>query len=64
MKFDELSHRVIGCAIEVHRVLGPGLPESNDLFSKILRDLRALRGKELPTMEFTRHHRAGDLIVG
>ena len=28
MQFDQLSHRVIGCAIEVHRVLGPGLLES------------------------------------
>jgi len=28
MKFDEISNRVIGCAIEVHRVLGPGLLES------------------------------------
>ena len=28
MKFDELSNRVIGCAIEVHRILGPGLLES------------------------------------
>ena len=28
MKFDELSKRVIGCAIEVHRNLGPGLLES------------------------------------
>lgn len=27
-KFEELSHRVIGCAIEVHRELGPGLLES------------------------------------
>jgi GxxExxY protein len=24
---DPISHRIIGCAIEVHRVLGPGLPE-------------------------------------
>jgi len=53
VEFDELSNRVIGCAIEVHRVLGPGLPESNDLFSKILRGLRALRGKELPTIQFS-----------
>ncbi|MEO9930576.1 GxxExxY protein [Rhodopirellula bahusiensis] len=28
MEFDKLSHRVIGCAIEVHRELGPGLLES------------------------------------
>ncbi len=27
-KFCELSNRVIGCAIEVHRILGPGLLES------------------------------------
>jgi GxxExxY protein len=28
MEFDELSNRVLGCAIEVHRHLGPGLLES------------------------------------
>ena len=28
MEFDELSNRVIGCAIEVHKSLGPGLLES------------------------------------
>ena len=28
MKFDELSQRVIGCALEVHPVLGPSLLES------------------------------------
>jgi GxxExxY protein len=28
VEFDELSNRVIGCALEVHRVLGPGLLES------------------------------------
>lgn len=28
MEFDELSRRVIGCAIEVHREVGPGLLES------------------------------------
>jgi len=28
VKFDELSNKVIGCAIEVHRTLGPGLLES------------------------------------
>ncbi len=31
MEFDHLSKRVIGCAIEVHRVLGPGLLESTYL---------------------------------
>jgi GxxExxY protein len=28
IQFDDLSNRVIGCAIEVHRQLGPGLLES------------------------------------
>ena len=28
MEFDDPSNRVIGCAIEVHRELGPGLLES------------------------------------
>ena len=28
MKFDDLSNKVIGCAIAVHRELGPGLLES------------------------------------
>ena len=28
MEFDELSHRVIGCAIELHQTIGPGLLES------------------------------------
>lgn len=29
MKFDDLSYQVIGCAIEVHKHLGPGLLESS-----------------------------------
>jgi GxxExxY protein len=28
MRFDAVSNRIIGCAIEVHRHLGPGLLES------------------------------------
>jgi len=29
MEFDNLTNRIIGCAIEVHRILGPGLLESS-----------------------------------
>ena len=29
MEFDELSNKVIGCSIEVHKQLGPGLLESS-----------------------------------
>jgi len=28
VRFDDLSNKVLGCAIEVHRELGPGLLES------------------------------------
>ncbi|MEE9367260.1 MAG: GxxExxY protein [Pontiella sp.] len=28
MKFDDVSNKVIGCALNVHRTLGPGLLES------------------------------------
>ncbi len=28
MEFDKLSNKIIGCALEVHRELGPGLLES------------------------------------
>ena len=28
MRFDDLSNKVLGCALEVHRELGPGLLES------------------------------------
>ena len=28
MEFDEISNKVIGCALEVHKALGPGLLES------------------------------------
>jgi GxxExxY protein len=29
MEFDELSNKIIGCAIELHKQLGPGLLESS-----------------------------------
>lgn len=41
MDFDELSNRVIGCALEVHRNLGPGLLES--AYSQCLAHELALR---------------------
>ena len=28
MKINEITQKIIGCAIEVHRILGPGLLES------------------------------------
>lgn len=43
MELEELSHRVIGCAIEVHRELGPGFLESIYEASMVV----ALRGAGL-----------------
>jgi GxxExxY protein len=42
MEFDELSNRVICCAIEVHRSLGPGLLEST--YEQCLAHELTLRG--------------------
>lgn len=41
-KADELSHTVIGAAIEVHRIKGPGLIES--IYEKCLMHELSLRG--------------------
>ena len=58
MEFDELSNRVIGCAIEVHRALGPGLLESTygqclahhpNLFAKRTMDNACIRMYALRT---------------
>jgi GxxExxY protein len=52
MKFDALSNRVIGCAIEVHRELGPGLLEST--YEQCLvhelkqKDIQCVTQKQLP----------------
>jgi GxxExxY protein len=52
MEFDELSNKVIGCALEVHKALGPGLMES--VYEKCLSfeltnsDLRNETQKALP----------------
>jgi GxxExxY protein len=43
MRFDDpLSHVVIGCAIEVHRLVGPGLIES--VYQRCLTHELTLRG--------------------
>jgi GxxExxY protein len=42
LQFDELSKRVIGCAIEVHKELGPGLLES--AYEQCLAHELALKG--------------------
>ena len=41
-EFSDLSRRVIGCAIEVHHVLGPGLLES--IYKKCLAREMELKG--------------------
>ena len=49
MDFDELSNRAIGCAIEAHREIGPGLLESAyEQCLSPLRALRVLRGEMSP----------------
>lgn len=45
MEFSELSNRVIGCAIKVHRKLGPGLLEST--CEQCLHVLHALHGEQI-----------------
>lgn len=35
-QLDELSYKIIGCAIEVHKLLGPGLLES--VYEKCLKN--------------------------
>jgi len=52
MEFDELSKKVIGCALEVHKKLGPGLLESAYerclSFELISAGIRHIAQKELP----------------
>jgi GxxExxY protein len=52
MEFDELSNKVIGCAIEVHKRLGPGLLESAYerclSFELLSANIRHTIQKELP----------------
>ena len=54
MKFDELSNRVIGCAIEVHRILGPGLLENTYkqclVYEILQKKMKVLSEVELPVM--------------
>ena len=52
MEFDELSNRIIGCALKVHKALGPGLLESTYeqclCYELSKAGLRFERQKELP----------------
>lgn len=52
MEFDKLSNEIIGCAIEVHRFLGPGLLESAYeeclTYELLKRDLLVERQKAVP----------------
>ena len=54
MEFDELSNRVIGCAIEVHRILGPGLLENTYkqclVYEILQKNMKVLSEVELPVM--------------
>jgi len=54
MEFDELSNRVIGCAIEVHRILGPGLLENTYkqclVYEILEKKMKVLSEVELPVM--------------
>jgi len=58
MEFDELSGKVIGCAIEVHKNLGPGLLESAYerclSYELTVAGLRHETQKELPDRKSTR----------
>ncbi len=47
MEFDQLSNKVIGCAIEVHRQMGPGLLES--VYERCLKHELGLAGLSLAT---------------
>lgn len=54
MEFDQLSHQIIGSAIEVHRVLGPGMLESAYeeclVYEISCAGLRVERQKPVPVM--------------
>ena len=52
MEFDSISKEIIGCAIEVHKLLGPGLLESAYeeciMFELTKKGLRVERQKPIP----------------
>lgn len=54
MEFDPYSREIIGCAIEVHRLLGPGLLESAYeeclLYELINKGLKVERQKPVPVV--------------
>jgi GxxExxY protein len=52
MEFDSISKQIIGCAIEVHRLLGPGLLESAYeeclMYELLIKELKVERQKPIP----------------
>ena len=54
MAFEQLSNQIIGCAIEVHKILGPGLLESSYeeclTYELIKKGLKVERQKPIPLM--------------
>ncbi len=70
MEFEPLSNRVIGCALEVHRTLGPGLLESAYeqclQYELVQAGLNAVRQQPVPIRYKQRNIDAGfriDLLV-
>ncbi len=63
MKFDELSNKVIGLALEVHKQLGPGLLEATYkqclAYELTLAGIAFLLEAELPVLIKASESRAG-----
>lgn len=63
LRYEELTEKIIGAAIEVHRVLGPGLLES--VYEKALCHELSLRGLSFQSqIAFPFHYKGVDLECG
>jgi GxxExxY protein len=59
---DDLTEKIIGAAIEIHRILGPGLLES--IYEEALSIERQLRGLKVGTQVEREVHYKGHTIKG